>query len=109
VALSGSERPPNSLKAGGSALARELNIRGRRLHPAIGNHQKVGKMKRKIDHKKILQILSVYLLALAAAVIGGSHHSGSKAVAQTQTRQQMVEQVTGDKYDRATSDRGPMK
>lgn len=40
-------------------------------------------MKRQIDRKKILQILSVYLLALVAALIGGNQHS-AKAVAQTQ-------------------------
>lgn len=41
-------------------------------------------MKRTIDRKRIIQILSVYLLALVAAVICGSGHT-SKAVAQAPT------------------------
>jgi len=33
-------------------------------------------MNRRIDRKKLWQIFSVYLLALIAAIIGGSGHHG---------------------------------
>jgi hypothetical protein len=43
-------------------------------------------MKRSIDRKKLWQIFSVYLLALIAAIIGGSgHHAKSTAQAQGET------------------------
>ncbi len=42
-------------------------------------------MKRRIDRKKLWQIFSVYLLALIAAIIGGSGHHGKVAQAQNQT------------------------
>lgn len=59
-------------------------------------------MKRKVDRKKIMHILSVYLLALAAAVIAGSGHT-SKASAQAQTPAQAMEQVTGAAVETANA------
>jgi hypothetical protein len=43
-------------------------------------------MKKRVDRKKVFQIVSVYVLALLAAVVCGSGHNG-KSIAQNSTQQ----------------------